>query len=251
MAKKDKFLETVKSIGIALVVALAIRAFLLEPFKIPSPSMVPTLLVGDQIFVNKFVYGLRIPFTKKRLWAGRDPKRGEVIIFIFPKNERDDYIKRVVGLPGDRVRVEGEEVYVNNESVFKEALGLAKDPKHADRVLVSPSVPYPKMTLFPEWEYLKFYQEKLGEEYHLLQHYDGLGNSPQEFEVPEDHYFVMGDNRDNSRDSRDWGFVPRGNIKGRAMFIWLSFDWHQWNWSELGRSFKDLIRWHRFGRWIY
>lgn len=240
--KKQKFLETVESIGIALLVALAIRALVIEPFKIPSPSMVPTLLVGDQIFVNKFVYGLRIPFTKERFWEGRNPKRGEVVIFLYPKDESLDYIKRVVGLPGDHIRVAGEKVYVNGEPVLKEPLALRPDPENPEQVLVTPDEPYQRLTLFPGWEDFTIYQEKLDDRAYLIQH-DTFYYSEREFRVPPGHYFVMGDNRDHSADSREWGFVPRNNIKGRAMFIWLSFDWDQ--------SFPHWVRWHRFGRWIY
>lgn len=242
MKQKHKFIETVESIGVALLVALAIRAFVIEPFKIPSPSMVPTLLVGDQIFVNKFVYGLRIPFTKKRLWEGRDPKRGEVVIFLYPHDESLDYIKRVVGLPGDKIRVVGENVYVNGELVPKEDLAISPDPEHEDRVRVVPDQPYKKITLFPDWESYTFYQENLDGRLHLVQH-DTFYGLEEAKTVPPGHYFVMGDNRDHSADSREWGFVPRANIKGRALFIWLSFDWDQ--------PFPHWIRWHRFGRWIY
>lgn len=239
---KGKFLETVESIGIALLIALAIRSFLLEPFKIPSPSMVPTLLVGDQIFVNKFIYGLRVPFTKKRFWAGRDPRAGEVVVFIYPKNEKLDYIKRVMGVPGDVVRVEADEIYVNGELIFKEPLAFEKDPENEERVFLKPPVPYKKLTLYPEWDRFSFYREALGEGSHLVQYENDYG-IPKEFVVPEKSYFVMGDNRDNSEDSRRWGFVPRENVKGRAMFIWLSFDWD--------KPFLKWIRWHRFGRRIY
>ena len=242
MKRKGKFLETVESIGIALLVALAIRSFAIEPFKIPSPSMVPTLLVGDQIFVNKFVYGLRIPFTKRRVWEGRDPKRGEVVIFLYPRDESLDYIKRVVGLPGDRIWVSGEKVYVNGELVLKEPLALRPDPQNSDRAFATPGDPYQKITLFPDWEGYTIYQEELAGQAHLVQH-DTFFYPESEFRVPPGHYFVMGDNRDHSADSREWGFVPRANIKGRAMFIWLSFDWDQ--------PFPHWVRWHRFGRWIY
>jgi len=241
-SRKTKFLETVESIGIALLIALSIRAFVLEPFKIPSPSMVPTFLIGDQIFVNKYVYGLRIPFTKKRMWDGRDPKRGEVIVFIFPEDEKLDFVKRVVGVPGDTIYVEKDQITVNGELVSKVQLTYEKDPKHSDRVLVTPPDPYKKLTLFPNWEDFAIYSETMGGKTHFSQ-YDRAYTHPREFQVPEGHYFVMGDNRDHSDDSRRWGFVPRENIKGQAMFIWLSFDWEA--------PFQDLIRWHRFGRWIH
>lgn len=225
MKQKNKFLETVESIGVALIIALAIRSFVVEPFKIPSGSMIPTLLVGDQIFVNKFIYGLRIPFTKTRIWEGRNPKRGEVIIFLYPRDESLDYIKRVVGLPGDRVRVNGKEVYINDQLVPKEMF----------------SIPQGENADFPEWEYLKIFRENLDNHPHFAQ-YEGSFGLDKEYVVPPGHYFVMGDNRDNSADSREWGFVPRENIKGRAMFIWLSFDWDN--------PFPNWVRWHRFGRWI-
>lgn len=243
MVKKGKFLETVESIGIALLIALAIRAFVLEPFKIPSPSMVPTLLIGDQIFVNKFVYGLRVPFTKKRIWDGRDPKRGEVVIFLYPKDENLDYIKRVVGMPGDRILVDGDKVIVNGEPMIRESLGFKLDPDHTDRIILTPDKPYKKLTLFPDWEYYNLFREEVEGRSYLVQFDQGSFYPKMEMTVPPGHYFVMGDNRDHSADSREWGFVPRENIKGRAMFIWLSFDWE--------RSFPDWVRWHRFGRWIY
>lgn len=239
---KNKFWETVKSVGLALLVALSLRAFLVEPFKIPSPSMVPTLLVGDQIFANKFVYGLRVPFTKKRFWNGRDPGRGEIILFKYPVDESLDFIKRVVGLPGDTVRIEGEDVYVNGEKLHKEDVNLEPFPNNPGRATVTPPVPYKTVTLFPEWAHYRFYQEELGPVKHLVQE-DSPWFPSGEFKVPEGNFFVMGDNRDHSADSREWGFVPRENIIGRAMFIWLSFDWD--------KPLYDLIRWHRFGRWIY
>ncbi|MDP2599562.1 MAG: signal peptidase I [Deltaproteobacteria bacterium] len=240
--KKSKFLETVESIGVALLIALAIRSFVVEPFKIPSSSMVPTLLVGDQIFVNKFIYGLRIPFTKTRVWDGRDPRRGEVFVFIYPKDEGLDFIKRVVGLPGDRIRVDKDKLYVNGEPVPETPLLLKNIPGNKNQVAVEPPVPYKKMTLFPDWREYKIIQEKLGDIFHWAQ-YDTAWFPDTEFEVPPGYYFAMGDNRDHSSDSRDWGFVPRQNIKGQAMFIWLSFDWD--------KPWLDIIRWHRFGRWIY
>lgn len=251
--KKNKAWETIESIGVALLIALAVRAFVLEPFKIPSPSMVPTLLIGDQIFVNKFVYGVRIPFTKIRLWNGKDPERGEVIVFLWPEDESLDFIKRVVGLPGDTVRVEGDKVYVNGELVSKEPLKIVEDPKHDDRVFIEPNNPYTNLSLFPGWDEFSIYREALGAHPHLTQ-YDRAYSYPIEKVIPPGHYFVMGDNRDHSDDSRRWGFVPRENIEGRAMFIWLSFDWQGkslWQWLSFDWGEKAPVRWHRFGRWIY
>lgn len=240
--KKNRLWDNIKSIGLALLVALSLRAFLVEPFKIPSPSMVPTLLVGDQIFANKFVYGLRVPFTKSRFWEGKDPQRGEVILFKYPVDEGLDFIKRVVGVPGDTVRIEGEDVYVNGEKLEKKEVAFQPFLNNPERVWVTPPVPYKNLTLFPGWERYRFYLETLGEKGHLIQQ-DVPWFPGGVFKVPEGHYFVMGDNRDHSADSREWGFVPRENVIGRAMFIWLSFDWT--------RPLYDTVRWHRFGRWIY
>lgn len=257
MKEQNKTWESIKSICLALLFALAIRCFVVEPYKIPSPSMVPGLLIGDQIFANKFVYGLRIPFTKKRFWEGRDPKRGEVIIFLYPEDESKNYIKRVVGVPGDRVRVEMNSVFVNGEEIPKIALELGKPVGGRESIPVSPARPHAKMTLFNGWKDYQFFLEKNGGHEYWVQYERGNGFS-REVTVPENHYFVLGDNRDNSMDSRFWGFVPRKNIKGRGMFIWLSFDWPE---TPYGASFFESagfylthlpsIRWHRFGRWIY
>ena len=257
MSEKQKRWESLKSIGFALLLALSIRCFLIEPFKIPSPSMVPGLLVGDQIFANKFVYGLRIPFTKIRFWNGRDPQRGEVIIFLYPEDESKNYIKRVVGVPGDTIQVKMDRVFVNGEELPKEALQFFPESDGGELIPVVPPKPHSKMTFFKEWKSFQFFLEKNGEHEYWVQYDRGSDFSP-EVKVPPGHYFVMGDNRDNSADSRFWGFVPRENIKGRGMFIWLSVDWPE---APYGASFFESfgfqlthwpsVRWHRFGRWIY
>ena len=238
--KKGKFRETTESLAVALLVAFAIRSFVVEPFKIPSTSMVPTLLVGDHIFVNKFVYGLRIPFTKTRIWDGRDPKRGEVIVFIYPEDESKDFIKRVVGLPGDHVQVKGRDLFVNGVLVSKEAVTLAPESSNPKYLDVPGRKPYSYITRFQGWEQFDYFREHLGNVDHVDQYSQYAWRDDFKATVPEGHYFVMGDNRDFSSDSREWGFVPRENIKGRAMFIWLSL-----NNEEFG------IRIHRFGRWLY
>ncbi len=238
--RKPKWLETVESLVVALLVAFAIRSFVVEPFKIPSTSLVPTLLVGDHIFVNKFVYGLRIPFTKHRIWDGRDPKRGEVIVFISPEDESKNFIKRVVGLPGDHVKVKGRDLYINGALVSKKEVTLAPEVADSKYLDIPDGKPYSYLTRFQGWDQFDFFQEHLGEVDHVDQYSKFAWRKDFEATVSEDQYFVMGDNRDFSSDSREWGFVPRENIKGRAMFIWLSL-----NNEEFG------IRIHRFGRWIY
>ncbi len=231
----------------AVLIAFVIRSFIVEPFKIPSSSMVPTLVIGDHIFVNKFIYGLRIPLTKIRFFQFKTPERGDVIVFLYPDDESKDYIKRVVGLPGDKLRFEGTNVYVNGEKMPHETVVLGKtDDK---RVLKVVSGDWgKKLPYVPGWQNLEIFKEETGKADHLVQYerdlyYRPLGSFAGvhhgEITVPEGKYFVMGDNRDNSADSREWGFVPHENLKGKAMFVWLSLDNdHGW------------LRWKRFGSGI-
>lgn len=225
-ARRDLF----KALLFCLLAVVVVRSFLFEPFKIPSSSMVPTLHIGDHIFVSKFHYGLSIPFTKIELVSWSGPKRGEVIVFLFPRDESLHYIKRVVGLPGDKVVFKGRDLYVNGELIHKE--------KASQEVVqsVEQSVPGIKGD---------FFKENLFGREHLVRYtgsseYNLEGLQSREEEVPANHYFVAGDNRDDSYDSRSWGFVPRENIKGRAEVIWLSLD------SEQGWGLSK-IRWNRCG----
>lgn len=202
--------EYAEAIFVALFVALFLRHFFVEAFKIPSASMVPTLLVGDHIFVNKFVYGNRIPFTTKKLREGRVPSRGEIIVFIYPKDHSKDYIKRVVGLPGDKIEVKKDVVFVNDEEVKQE---FSEKYLYADVNQACEDYPYEKNI------------ENLGGIRHAI--LNDEGRYPTNFGpvfVEKDHLFVMGDNRDNSSDSRFWGQVPMNLVKGRALFIWLSLN---------------------------
>lgn len=224
---------------IAGLVALFIRSFVIEAFKIPSGSMIPTLSVGDHIFVNKFIYGLRLPFTRRHFIKFRDPQRGEVIVFICPNGDGKDFIKRVVGLPGDLVRVYSTEVEVNGERFKHEDVYVTQDSKDK-RVLLVEGSDVQKIPYVPDLENFDFYEEETDGTDHLVQYEKGVLRHTYEFKVPEGHFFMMGDNRDNSADSREWGFVPQGNIKGKAMFVWLSLDKDQGG-----------IRWHEFGRWIH
>lgn len=236
--RKSTFREYVEALGTAVIIALIIRAFVIEAFKIPSGSMLPTLSVGDHIFVNKFVYGLRVPFTRERFITFSDPKRGDVVVFIYPVDESKDFIKRVVGVPGDRIRIEGEELFVNGEPVMHERVQVKVDPDDRRRLLVTDGetqgIPFVR-----GWRDFQFFEERLGDETHLVQYERYLQRPTYDIVVPPGHFFVMGDNRDNSADGREWGFVPADYIKGKAMFVWLSFD-------------KDHggIRWREFGRWI-
>lgn len=237
--KKSTVREYIEALVTAILIAIVIRSFAIEAFKIPSGSMIPTLSIGDHIFVNKFIYGLRIPFTRHRFFKFTEPERGDVIVFIYPVDEGKDFIKRVVGLPGDRLHIEGESLSINGEVVAKFPLKVGPIADDKRRLLVTNETKR-KIPYLPGWQHFDFFDENLYGTEHLVQYENGVSRTSYDIVVPPGHYFVMGDNRDNSADSREWGFVPDGNIKGKAMFVWLSID-------------KDHggIRWREFGRWIH
>lgn len=226
--------DLMRALGLCLLAVLLVRSFLFEPFKIPSSSMVPTLKIGDHIFVSKFSYGLSLPFTKVELVRWGEPKRGDIIVFLFPRDESLHYIKRVVGVPGDLVEFKGKDVIVNGEPLPKE---LVTDVAAVDEVVGEPGFSG------------ELYKEKIG----TLVHYAKYSNrTAYEFSrnagpqaVPEDQFFVVGDNRDDSYDSRSWGFVPRENIKGKAQIIWMSLDQGE-TWGKLTK-----VRWSRCGTIIH
>ena len=286
--------DYIESIGAAVLIALALRAFVIEAFKIPSSSMYPTLEIGDHIFVNKFIYGVRIPWTRTKLFELRGPHRGEVIVFMYPCNPDRDYIKRVVALAGDTVEVRCNILYVNGVAVPSRL--VEADGKYED---------YDEQSTNPVWYWrpISRYEETVNgqtyDTYHdvdrpardeklargTLQNGDANKDFPQQgksppncsgqpdaanpqdqvlgkidvtneqanaceqqmrYVVPPGHVFVMGDNRANSNDSRFWGSVPLDNIKGKALFIWLSYReiWPPWEWFDGG------IRWWRMGSFV-
>jgi signal peptidase I len=204
-----------------ILAVFVLRSFLFEPFKIPSGSMIPTLLVGDLILVNKFTYGIRLPVANIKLTEGHAPQRGDVMVFRYPPKPSLDYIKRVVGVPGDEVAYLDKKLTINGQPVNKTAL-----PDFFDEDAM---------------QYFKQFEEVLGDKRHRVLNDDnrpafipGVDNFPFKqncrysvegvvCKVPEGQYFMMGDNRDNSLDSRYWGFVPDKNIVGRAFFIWMNF----------------------------
>ena len=237
--------EYAESITIAVMVALFIRFFAFEAFKIPSGSMIPTLEIGDHIFVNKFIYGVRVPLSTSS-WIARwgSPQRGHVIVFRYPPEPSKDYIKRVVAVAGDKVRVDGDDVFVNDEKLphskpesiehFDEAFGSAMGyrgyvEKSSDQKQEY-QVQYRKgghPDLFPD-----------GAEKHPgLRCYVGRGE-PDYCQVEPEYVFVMGDNRDNSEDSRVWGAVPHRLVKGRAVFVWLAWGDDGIDWGRFGKAVR-------------
>jgi signal peptidase I len=206
-----------------ILIVLLIRSFVAEPFRIPSGSMMPTLLVGDFILVNKFAYGLRLPVLNTRILELGSPQRGEIIVFRYPEDPRVDYIKRVIGVPGDTVAYRNKVLYINGQAVVQEPIG-AYVGTGSGAVMTGASVR----------------EERLNNVSHqILLLPEGFEHG-FEYTVGEGQYFVMGDNRDNSRDSRFWGTVPEANLVGKAFFIWMNWDSSagRIDWSRIGSSIK-------------
>ena len=204
--RKSIVREYAEAIAIAVLLALVIRSLVVQAFTIPSGSMMDTLLVGDYILVNKFLYGPELPLTELHLPALRDPRRGDIIVFKYPQDEKRDFIKRIVATPGERVQIRGHQVLVNGKPLAE--------------------------------SYTKFADSGVrgGEAY------CGYAYGCEPTIVPPDSYFVMGDNRDNSQDSRYWGFVKRDKIKGKAFLIY-------WSWDSRG-DLVHMVRWERIAKLI-
>ncbi|HVC28937.1 MAG TPA: signal peptidase I [Gammaproteobacteria bacterium] len=234
--------EYAKSFFPVFLIVLLLRTFVVEPFHVPSSSMVPTLLVGDFILVNKFDYGLRLPVIHTKVLKLGEPQRGDVAVFHYPeatavgfceqnpacgvgglqevkRSAGTDYVKRIIGIPGDHIVYRGETLYINGVKVPDKALGLYSGSDMMGAVL---------------------HQEKLDDMDHDLLIIPGAEHNQGEWTVPAGKYFVMGDNRDNSFDSRYWGFVPEQNLVGRAFFIWMNWD-----------AFHNAKLWHRIGDVIH
>ncbi len=230
--RKSEAREFVESILVAVGVALLLRTFVVEAFKIPSSSMVPTLLVGDHIFVNKFSYGPAIPYTHARIWTHMPPERGDVMVFAYPENMEQDFIKRVIALPGDRLETKEGHPVINGWDVPSCLVG---EYAYDDAETLPP---HHEGDLFIEYlgdeSYLTFYDRSKDPQ---------LNHGP--WIVPQGQVYVMGDNRNNSHDSRAWfggagGGVPFDNIRGRALFVWLSYretgvDWTRFGAPVMGR----------------
>lgn len=201
--KEPAYVEYSKSFFPVLFVVFVLRSFIVEPFQIPSPSMVPTLEVGDFILVNKFTYGLRLPVIRNKVIDINQPKRGDVMVF-FPPHEKRYFIKRVVGLPGDKISYRNNELFINGEKVPEKLVA----------------------TLPATRPFYQIHEETLGDAQHQTRKLlNPLRHGPnQSFVVKPGHYFMMGDNRNNSSDSRVWGTVPEENIVGKAFAIWMHWE---------------------------
>ncbi len=203
--KKRLVREYAEAIIIALIAALIIRAYVIQAFKIPSGSMIPTLLIGDHILVNKFIYGTTIPFSDKRILVFKKPERGDIIVFKYPDNPKKDFIKRVVATGGDKIESRNKVIYVNGEKLSEPYA------QHTDDTMLSPGM--------------------------------SKRDNFKPITIPENKFFVMGDNRDQSHDSRFWGFVDLKEIKGEALVIY-------WSWNPDDSGLFNKIRFSRIGHLI-
>ena len=240
-ATRGALFEQVLTLGIAIAIALGIRAFVIEPFRIPSGSMFPTLLIGDHLFVNKFVYGVKVPFTDVRLPGLREPERGDVVVFTVgngnrtepadrrPDLPREEFVKRIIGLPGDRISFEEDRVFINGEPLATEELDEFFEDR-GSRLGVH-------VVTLPE------------RSFRILDDPRRRLSQPAPVVVEEGRYFMMGDNRDHSKDSREWGTVRLAEIRGPAFMVYWSWNFNG-NWLELvdPRTWIETEkRWDRIG----
>jgi signal peptidase I len=226
-AKESKMpiiIDYARSFFPILLIVFLLRSFLYEPFRIPSGSLEPTLLTGDFILVNKFDYGVRLPVVHKKVFATNLPKRGDIMIFRWPPDPSFNFIKRVIGLPGDRVTYTNKELTINGKKIPQEWLAAATAQGENGS----------------SWEVLEKQEDLLGIKHKIYVDPNKLSRDYHDVIVPDGMYFVMGDNRDDSADSRYWGFVPEKNIVGKAVLVWMS-----WN------SNKTNVRWNRIGSMIH
>ena len=199
---KSKVQEYIEAIIIAILIALVIKTFAIQAFKIPSRSMVPTLLVGDQILVNKFIYGVKIPYLRKTIIPVTNPEKGDIVVFIYPNDRSKDFIKRVIGIAGDKIEIRNKKIFINGKE-YSDSYGIYSDK------LIYPAAIQPRDNFGP-------------------------------VTVPKDSLFVMGDNRDESSDSRYWGFVDLKDVEGKAFIIY-------WSWNHEDTN----LRWRRLGSLLH
>lgn len=217
--------EYSRSLFPVLLIVLLFRSFLFEPFKIPSGSMIPTLLIGDFIVVNKFSYGLRLPVLNTRFVEFGDPRRGDVVVFRYPVDESVNFIKRVIGLPGDSVTYRNKQFFINGEAIEQ----ISSAPLLSSEVKCST----------PRSDALRV-REDLGRMRHDILLHESIPGRDGQWVVPEGSYFMVGDNRDRSNDSRSWGFVPEENLVGKAVGIWLNLDVNRGcaDWSRIATGIE-------------
>ncbi|QYJ77980.1 signal peptidase I [Shewanella acanthi] len=250
IVREPAVVETAHSIFPVIAFVLILRSFIYEPFQIPSGSMMPTLLVGDFILVEKFSYGLKDPVWRSKLIETGEPKRGDVIVFKYPENPQIDYIKRVIGLPGDRI------IYRNKQLMIQKACDESQTNCPEPEVVARTEISRGDFT--QDGVPLLRYQEQLSDVAHdilinpsrpdMLGYFKREAGLPAgEFLVPEGHYFTMGDNRDNSTDSRFWGFVPEANLVGKAVAIWISFEFDRTEADFLPTWVPSGVRFERVG----
>jgi len=214
VVKESAIIDFSKSFFPVLALVLVIRSFVAEPFRIPSGSMIPTLLVGDFIVVTKYSYGLRLPVLNTKVLEVGDPERGDVVVFRYPTDPSVDFIKRVIGLPGDTVVYRNNRLFINN----KEMSSIRADDFNYTDIYGQLNVAVEKT------------EDLLGFEHQILNHNNSRGIDGMSLNIPKGHYFVMGDNRDRSKDSRIWGLVPNNHLVGKAQFIWM-----HWGFENLKR----------------
>ena len=239
--KQNSFLSNLKSVSLAVFIALLIRSFIAEPFNIPSGSMKPNLLVGDFIFVSKWSYGyskhslpFSMPIISKKIFH-KNPERGDVVVFKTPEDNRTDYIKRVIGIPGDKIRIINGQIIINEEKIIRKRVNDFIDNDN-------------NVSLKRNRKYLEYFDNFQIEVLDLMD--NGIVDNTKLFEVPEGHFFVMGDNRDNSQDSRFdniIGYVPFENLVGKARFVFFSLENSRflqiWKWPKsirVERIFKPI-----------
>lgn len=215
-----RIIEYARSFFPVFVLVLLLRSFLIEPFRIPSGSLEPTLQVGDFVAVNKFAYGLRLPVIERKVIPIHNPKTGEIVVFRWPPNPQYDYIKRVIGVPGDKIEYRNKVLYINGKEAKQTFASYTRDESSGQAV--------------------KKYQEDLNGVVHSIYVRPNVPAYDFTVEVPEGQYFVMGDNRDDSADSRFWGFVADEYLRGKAFLVWMS-----WN------SHTGMVRWSSLGRMIH
>jgi signal peptidase I len=238
--------EQVSTLAVAVLIALAIRAFVVEPYRIPSGSMFPTLLIGDHLFVNKFVYGIKVPFTRIRLPGLREPRRGDVVVFTVakrgpqtlpadqhPELSTEEFVKRIVGIPGDRLEFRGGALWLNGERIETRPLDESFEDELGRRLAVA-EVSFDERS------------------FRVLDDPEITLPEPPPVTVPPGRYFMLGDNRDHSKDSRFWGTVDIADLKGPALFLYWSWDFNG-EWADLlnpltwWRLLTREMRWERMG----